>query len=53
LPVSTHRSRLSVAAWWARIVITRIADGKIAEDWWMDDGLTFYQQVGAIASHTR
>jgi predicted ester cyclase len=34
------------------ILISRIADGKIAEEWWETGLLTYYQQVGAIPSPT-
>ena len=33
---------------WSGITITRVADGKIAEDWWSIDQLGFLQQLGII-----
>jgi len=35
---------------WTHIIITRIAGGRIAEDWMEEDEVTYWQQVGAIPS---
>jgi predicted ester cyclase len=35
---------------WKGFAISRIVDGKIAEEWYGDDGVAYYQQIGAIPS---
>jgi predicted ester cyclase len=37
---------------WTFITIFRIADNRIVEDWWEEDDLTWWQQLGAIPSPT-